>query len=207
MNRREALKGLTLGMGYVVAVPTVMSMLESCATETETWPAVFLTDKEKHMVVQLVDIILPASDIPGGLDINLPQFIDMMCKDVLNASDQELFHQGSQVFAERFTEKFDKDIIRAKKKEVLALFSGYFDKSADESSVILNTQRKNVNDIPADELQDFLMYKCLMTVRTFSLLGFYTSEKIGTEVLNFDPIPGVWQPCIPVSEVGNAWTI
>lgn len=207
MNRREALKGLTLGMGYVVAVPTVMSMLESCATETETWPAVFLTDKEKHMVVQLVDIILPASDIPGGLDINLPQFIDMMCKDVLNTSDQEMFHQGSQVFAERFTEKFDKDIIKAKKKEVLALFSGYFDKSTDESSVILNTQRKNVNDIPADELQDFLMYKCLMTVRTFSLLGFYTSEKIGTEVLNFDPIPGVWQPCIPVPEVGNAWTI
>lgn len=207
MNRREALKGLTLGMGYVVAVPTVMSMLESCATETETWPAVFLTDKEKHMVVQLVDIILPASDIPGGLDINLPQFIDMMCKDVLNESDQELFHQGSQVFAERFTKKFDKDIIRAKKKEVLELFSVYFDKSADESSVILNTQRKNINDIPADELQDFLMYKCLMTVRTFSLLGFYTSEKIGTEVMNFDPIPGVWQPCIPVSEVGNAWTI
>lgn len=207
MNRRAALKGLTLGMGYVVAVPTVMSMLESCATETETWPAVFLTDKEKHMVVELVDIILPASDIPGGLDVNLPQFIDMMCKDVLNASDQEMFHQGSQVFAERFTKKFDKDIVKGKKKDILDLFSSYFDKNAEESSEILKTQRKNIKDIPADELQDFLMYKCLMTVRTFSLLGFFTSEKIGTEVLNFDPIPGVWEPCIPVSEVGNAWTI
>ena len=207
MNRREALKGLTLGMGYVVAVPTVISMLESCAAETETWPAVFLTDKEKHVVVQLVDIILPATDIPGGLDVNLPQFVDMMCKDVMKASDQEMFHQGSQVFAERFKEKFNKDIIKSKKKEVLALFSGYFDKSPEETSIILRKQSVSLKEIPVEELQDYLMYKYLMAVRTFSLLGYYTSEKIGTEVLSFDPIPGVLQGCIPVSEVGNAWTI
>lgn len=207
MNRREALRSLSLSMGYVVAVPAVMNMLESCTEDAETWTAVFLTDKEKHLVTHLVDIILPSSAIPGGLDLNLPQFIDMMCKDVMKASDQEMFHQGSQVFSERFTERFNKDMIKANKEEVLALFAEYFDKSADESGIILQEQRKNSNEIPANELQDYLMYKCLIAVRTFSLLGFYTSEKIGTEVLNFDPIPGVWQPCIPVSEVGNAWTI
>lgn len=207
MNRREALRSLSLGMGYVVAVPAVMNMLESCTQDKETWSSVFLTDKEKHMVVHLVDIILPSSDIPGGLDVNLPQFIDMMCMDVMNESDKEMFHQGSHVFAERFRENFNKDIAKAKKKEILELFAGYFDKTAEESRIVFQEQRKNSKEIPADELQDYLMYKCLLAVRTFSLLGFYTSEKIGTEVLNFDPIPGVWQPCIPVSEVGNAWTI
>jgi len=144
MNRREALRSLSLSMGYVVAVPAVMNMLESCTEDAETWTAVFLTDEEKHLVTHLVDIILPSSAIPGGLDLNLPQFIDMMCKDVMKASDQEMFHQGSQVFSERFSERFNKDMIKAKKDEVLALFAEYFDKSADESGIILQEQRNSL---------------------------------------------------------------
>ena len=166
-----------------------------------------MKDNEKNMVTQLVDIILPSSDIPGGLEMNLPQFIDMMCKDVMIKSDQDIFHQGSEVFANRFKLRFNKDITKAKKKEVLEVFSAYFDKTPAESKKILEKQKKNIEEIPASEMKDYLMYKCLMTVRSFSLLGYYTSEKIGTEVLNFDPIPGAWQPCISVSDVGNAWTI
>lgn len=207
MNRREALRGLSLSLGYAVSVPTVLSVLQACSVENESWTAVFLTENEKNMVTQLVDIILPSSDIPGGLEINLPQFIDMMCKDVMIKSDQDIFHQGGEVFANRFKLKFDKDIIKAKKKEVLEVFSVYFDKTPAESKKILDKQKKNIEEVPASEMQDYLMYKCLIAVRSFSLLGYYTSEKIGTEVLNFDPIPGAWQPCIPVSDVGNAWTI
>ena len=71
----------------------------------------------------------------------------------------------------------------------------------------LEQQKKRIEEIPAEGLEDYLMYKYLMAVRTISLLGYFTSEKIGKEVLNFDPIPGVWKPCIPVEEVGNVWTI
>ena len=207
MNRREALRGLSLSLGYAVSVPTVLSVLQACSVENESWTSVFLTENEKNMVTQLVDIILPSSDIPGGLEMNLPQFIDMMCKDVMIKSDQDIFHQGSEVFANRFKLKFNKEIIKAKKKEVLEVFSAYFDKTPAESRKILEKQKKNIEEVPASEMQDYLMYKCLIAVRSFSLIGYFTSEKIGTEVLNFDPIQGGWQPCIPVSDVGNAWTI
>ena len=53
----------------------------------------------------------------------------------------------------------------------------------------------------------YLIYKFLFQTRTFFLLGYYTAEKIGKEVLNFDPMPGVWEPCIPLEDVGNAWAI
>jgi hypothetical protein len=207
MNRREAIKGMSLSLGYVVAAPAVMGILESCTGETQMWTSVFFTDNEKNVVVQLVDIILPSSDTPGGLELNLPQFIDMMCNDVMTASDKDIFHQGSQVFSERFSKRFHKEITKAKKKEVLALFGAYFDKTPEESGIILEQQKKRIEEIPAEGLEDYLMYKYLMAVRTISLLGYFTSEKIGKEVLNFDPIPGVWKPCIPVEEVGNAWTI
>jgi hypothetical protein len=155
----------------------------------------------------LVDIILPSSDIPGGLELNLPQFIDMMCKDVMTASDKDAFHQGSRIFSDRFSKRFHKEITKAKKKEVLELFGAYFDKTPEETKIIVEQQKTRIEEIPDEGLEDYLMYKFLMAVRSFSLLGYFTSEKIGKEVLNFDPVPGVWKPCIPVEEVGNAWTI
>jgi len=37
--------------------------------------------------------------------------------------------------------------------------------------------------------------------------GYFTSEKVGKEVLRFDPIPGSYQGCIPLEDVGRLWTI
>ncbi len=207
MNRRDVLKGLTLSLGYAVATPTALSMLQSCSEKSEKWNAVFLNEAEKNMVTHLVDIILPQTDTPGGLDLNLPQFIDLMCNDVLYPADQELFHQGSQVFAKRFNKKFKRDLQKATKEEIMTLFAFYFDKDASESAAIKKLLSLQVGRVSEAEKDDYKMYKCLTNIRSFSLLGYFTSEKIGTEVLNFDPIPGVWKPCIPVGEVGNSWTL
>jgi hypothetical protein len=44
-------------------------------------------------------------------------------------------------------------------------------------------------------------------IRELTLVGYFTSEPIGKEVLHYDPIPGRFQGCIPLSEVGNkSWT-
>lgn len=207
MNRRDVLKGLTLSLGYAVATPAALSMLQSCTQKSEQWKTVFLNGQEKNMVTHLVDIILPKTDTPGGLDVNLPQFIDLMCHDVLYPSDQELFHRGSEVFAVRFRKKFKKDLEKASRDEVLTLFGFYFDKDASEAAAIKKMLSLKVDQVSETERDDYEMYKCLTHIRSFSLLGYFTSEKIGTEVLTFDPIPGGWKPCIPVEEVGNAWTL
>lgn len=207
MNRREALRGLSLSIGYVVAVPTVLNTLQSCTTETPTWKSKFLNENEKVMVSHLVDIILPASEIPGGLDLNLPEFIDLMCKDVLSEADQDFYHQGSKLFAARFEKSFGHVADKADRKEIETLFSSYFDKPQEDSQRIIKDQGKGIDEIDPSEKDDYLIYKFLFQTRTFSLLGYYTSEKIGKEVLNFDPIPGVWEPCIPEEDIGNAWAI
>lgn len=207
MNRRDVLKGLTLSLGYAVATPTALSMLQSCAEKSDNWNTVFLNAAEKNMVTHLVDIILPKTDTPGGLDVNLPQFIDLMCHDVLYPTDQELFHQGSEVFAKRFRTQFKKDLQKASREDILTLFAFYFDKDAAGAAAIKKMLSLKVDQVSEAEKDDYKMYKCLTEIRSFSLLGYFTSEKIGTEVLTFDPIPGVWKPCIPVEEVGNAWTL
>jgi hypothetical protein len=71
----------------------------------------------------------------------------------------------------------------------------------------LEQQKKDAEEINEDELESFELYKFLFMIREFALLGYFTSEKIGKEYLVFDPIPAGYKPCIPLSDVGNAWTI
>jgi len=207
MDRRKAIKGLGLSLGYVVSAPTALRVLEACSEKKESWESLFFNESEKQVVPYLVDIILPATDTPGGLELNLPQFIDMMCEDTLNEADKVLVHGGSEVLERRFEEKFGKGLIKAKKQEVSEIFSLYFDLEAEQERKVKFMQDQPEENLSGADLEDYKLYKFLMAVRSLALLGYFTSEKIGTEVLNFDPIPGGFQPCIPVSEVGNAWTI
>jgi len=208
MNRRDIIKGLGLTFGYAVAAPSVLSIMESCSTKKEdSWEAVFLNGNEKHYISHLVDIILPATDTPGGLDVNLPQFIDLMSHDILKPEEQVIFKDGSLVFAQRFKDKFNKDIGESNRDELAELFANYFDLESDVQSKVLTRQRKELDKIELSEMDDYKMYSCLIQIRKLSLFGYFTSEKIGREVLNFDPIPGSYDPCIPVADIGNAWTI
>ncbi|MBE0423469.1 MAG: gluconate 2-dehydrogenase subunit 3 family protein [Lutibacter sp.] len=207
MNRRTALKNLTLSIGYAVAAPSLFNMLASCTSETATWKPVFFSLDEKLMVTHLVDIILPASNIPGALDVNVPEFIDKMYKEIELAPKQKIFQNGAAIFAENFKDKYGKNISKGSKEEIKTLFSSYFDLSPEAQQLVIQEQRKAESEINENNKASFLMYQFLFSVRYYTLFGYYTSKKVGTEVLNYDPVPGVYKGCIPVEEVGNAWTL
>jgi hypothetical protein len=44
-------------------------------------------------------------------------------------------------------------------------------------------------------------------IRSATVLGYFTSEPVGREVLNYDPVPGRYEGCIPIDQVGRRnWT-
>ena len=207
MKRREAIKNLSLGIGYVVSAPAVLGILKSCSKQESNWEPVFLTDSVKPVVTHLVDVILPSSDSPGGLDLGLPQFIDRMCADILSESDQEWVTTGGALFLAEISSSTGEETSNASRKDVLGVFKTYFDLPADQKQAVMRQQRHGPGELQGEGKDRFAIYKFLFTIREFALLGYYTSEKIGKEYLVFDPIPGGYKPCIPLSEVGNAWTI
>ncbi len=62
MNRRDAIKGLGLSLGYVVATPTVVSMLQGCKTDANQWTPIFFTVDEGTVIRTLIDIMLPKTE-------------------------------------------------------------------------------------------------------------------------------------------------
>lgn len=207
MDRRTALKNLSLSIGYVVSAPTLMNMLSSCTANPVTWKPEFLNESEKNSVIHLVDIIMPSSNLPGALDVNVPQFLDIMFKDVETREKQNLFREGAASFAAKFKSKFSKKMVKANKEEVNQLFETYFKLSQIEQKEVLQNQYKKESEINSDERENYLIYKFLFTVRYYSLYGYYSSEKVGEEVLSYDPIPGSYEPCVPLKDIGNAWSL
>ena len=209
MNRRVALKNLTMSLGFALTTPTIMNMLTSCKAETNNWIPLFLSQEEKHMITHLVDIILPISDTPGALDVNVPQFLDLMYQDIENESNQELFKNGSQIFAHKFESKFKKTISESNKEDLESLLSEYFNLNKEVQDEILELQQTDLENVPAGVLEDYSLYKFLLSVRYYTLFGYYTSEKIGKEILAYDPVPGVYIGCTPLNEFskGSAWSL
>lgn len=209
MNRRDVLKNLTMSIGYTVAAPTILSMLNSCTAKAETWTPKFLSETEKHIITHLVDIILPASETPGALDVNIPQFIDLMYHDMEKDSNQKLFKKGSDLFASKFKSDFNEDASEGKKENFEKLLGDCFNLSPEEEKEILKQQELNPNEISSGYLEKYSVYKFLISVRYYTLFGYFTSEEVGENVLNYDPVPGSYQGCISINDVPNkrAWSL
>jgi len=207
MDRRKALKDLSLSFGYVVAAPTVFKLLSSCNYDDETWQPLFFSKQEKFMVTQLVAIILPKSEIPGGIEVNVPQFMDLMYQDIEREWNQKSFQKGAQIFQEKFKNQFNKEVLKGNNEEIQQLFEHYFKLSDQDTQRVLNKQKLKENEVSVENKPLYYIYKFLFSVRYYTLFGYYTSKKVGKEVLNYDPFPGVYQGCVPIDEIGNGWAL
>ena len=211
MNRRTALKNLTMSLGYTVAAPTIFNILSSCSAEADAWVPLFLSPEEKHMVTHLVDVILPASDTPGALDVNVPQFLDLMYNDIEKKENQQIFKKGASLFAKNFKSQFaSESIIEGNKNQFETLLASYFNISDEETQAVLEEQRLPLEDIADLQMENYALYKFLLSVKEYTLFGYFTSEKIGEDVLNYDPVPRAFIACTTVDEAttnGRAWSL
>jgi hypothetical protein len=206
MDRRTALKNITLTFGYAVATPTVLGVLQSCRSNVETWTPMFFTPSQGYMITQLADIILPSTDIPGALDVFVPEFMDKMLNDIAPEDKRNVIKEGANAFEKEFQTVYKKDVLKGSKEEYEKLLKKYFDISETEKAAVYKLQNTE-ESLSEDELNTYLIYKFLLATREYTLFGYYTSELIGETVLSYDPVPGSWESCIPIEDVGNSWSL
>ncbi|MBO3098365.1 gluconate 2-dehydrogenase subunit 3 family protein [Gelidibacter pelagius] len=200
MNRREALKGLGLSLGYVIATPTLLGMLQSCSTKAEKWTPLFHSENQAYVLERLVDLILPKTkDTPGALDVHVPKFIDLYVHEALTDEDKDIYRLGfGAVMSELgiLNQAIDPEQpITLKDEDYDAILSKYLR--------ISKAQR-----IAYIEAQD-IVFMTLSRIRDQSVWAYRTSKEIGTNVLVYDPVPGQQKGCISVEEAtgGRAWSL
>lgn len=196
MNRREVLKNTTLFLGYSLSAGALSELFIACQKEAQlNWKPVFLSNNQANLIAEIAETILPKTETPGAKELGVPQFIDKMLKEMLSETDQKAFLED--------LEKFDETCEEANKKS-------FIECNQQEREAFLLKADKEEGKLPPSAWGITLVAKpdpvaFFRRVKSLTLLGFYTSEKVGKEILSYDPVPGTFIACMPLSEVGNAW--
>lgn len=196
MNRRDALKSLGLSVGYVVAAPTVIGLLQSCKTDVAQWtPELFSVD-QGQMVTKLVDLILPTTESsPGALDVNVPEFLDLYVSKTASKENQDKYKEGLTAVLDELTVS----------KKLAAL------DVADYDNILAKYLRSSASDKEsfANNPKEKLVANTLKGLRDRTVWAYRTSKKIGEEVLVYDPVPGSQIGCGDLQELtkGKRWSL
>jgi len=170
MERRNALRNIGLGLGYMAATPTILSMLQSCNATTDAgWAPQFFTAEQAAFLTTAVDVILPKTDTPGASEVNVPQFIDRFYAEILTAEDQAKIKTGLEAF--------------------MALAG------TTDALAITAALEKTLKSLPVEGVEPDAATAFAFELRGKTIWSYKSSEFVGEEVLAYLPVPGEYLPC------------
>jgi len=184
MTRREAIQRAALLLGAAIS-PSILAGVTSAQPVRGVAGAkpVFLNARQFAIAGAVAERILPRTDTPGALDVGVPAFIDLMYGRFMTEPERRTFEMGlAEVDAasmSRHRQAFDR-LNPAQQDAVLKILA------------------------EASQAKEKTFFHQL---KEMTLLGYFTSEPIAKHVLHYEPVPGRFQGCIPLSAVGNVtWT-
>ena len=197
MNRRDALKNTALLGGTAALSTSLLGLLQSCQAQPRLdWEPQFLSTDQAQLVSALVDTIIPTTDTPGALDVNVDVFIDLVFHKMYDETGQKQVIAEMEAFDEGCKTKFGKtfaDLGAEQKKTIL--------QEAEASSP---KSGRGVWGMTVEQTEPVGFYRSL---KSLAVWGYCSSEEIGKNVLNYDPIPGPYQGCVPLSDVGKVYSL
>ncbi len=180
MTRRAALKRAALFLGVAFTPSLIANVLQAAVPGAK---ALFLSKAQLDLVTAIADRILPRTDTPGASDVGVPAFVDLMLGKYSTESERQVFTAGlDEVNAASLT----------------AHAQSFVKVSAAQQDAIL------MRIAVASQKKDKTFFH---QIKELTVVGYFTSEIVGRTVLHYDPVPGRFQGCVPISEVGNVlWT-
>jgi hypothetical protein len=195
MNRRDYLKQTTLFLGYAVSATTITEVMLSCkSTANLEWKPVFFNNEQASLVAEIAETILPKTGTPGAKELGVPQFIDKMMSLTRDEAGQQEIISGMEAFEQEAKEKYGKP---------------FTELDENQRREFLIEQDKNSPPFPVNiwgimldpNPEPITFYR---GIKSMILTGYYSSEKIGEEVLVYKPVPGPYSGCVPY-EGQNSW--
>jgi hypothetical protein len=181
ISRREAIRRAALLAGVVVA-PEWLMAVDQAAAPAAQGPR--LTSAHAAIAGAVADRILPRTDTPGAADVGVPAFIDRLYGEFMTPAERQMLTEGLEA-------------VDAAAKS--AHGGGFSTLTADRQDALLRTIARAEEGRP----QGFFRL-----IRSATILGYFTSEQVGRSVLHYDPVPGRYDGCIPIDQVGRRnWTV
>ncbi|HEY6293711.1 MAG TPA: gluconate 2-dehydrogenase subunit 3 family protein [Terriglobia bacterium] len=177
-SRRAVLKRIGVGAGAVTALPVIMpaasayakpapsaappaqSSAQDAAADQAGWKPIFFDQHQNETVIELTELIIPATDTPGAKAAQVNRLIDL----TLNESEKDQkasFIRGLNWIDARSLERHGKPFV---------------DLSAEQQTALLEPLADPANKSPADEPG----VRFFEHLKDLTIFGYYTS-KIGLD--------------------------
>ena len=187
IDRREAIRRAALLAGVALSPDWLMAVGPAVAPAGRQVgpgaPGSRLTPAHAAIAGAVVDRILPRTDTPGAADVGVPAFIDLLYGEFMTPAERQMLTNGLN------------EVDAAAKA---AHGGGFTTLSPDRQVTVLRAIAR------AEEGKDQGFFRL---IRSATILGYFTSEPVGRNVLHYDPVPGPYQGCIPIDQVGRRnWT-
>jgi len=193
MDRRKVLQQTGLLAGASILMPSMVSLFQSCETVNRSdWKPLFFNVEESHTISTLLDMILPRTETLGALDVKADIFIDKVFAETYDKTRQENIRAEITAFNANC------------KKKLGTIFIGLSE--ADRNKVLQEAEATSEKFNPGVWGTSVGKQKTIgfyRSIKSMAIWAYFTSEEIGEKVLNYDPNPGSYEPCEPLSEVDN----
>jgi glucoside 3-dehydrogenase (cytochrome c) hitch-hiker subunit len=179
ISRREAIRRAALLAGVALS-PELLAFVGRAQTAAAKS---YLTAAQAAVAGAAADRILPRTDTPGATDVGVPAFLDRFYGEFMSPPDQKLFVSGLD------------EIETAAKAAHGASFATL---APPQQDAVL---RSVASSQQGRDQSSFAL------LRSTTILGYFTSEPVGKNVLHYDPVPGAYDGCVPIDQVGRRnWT-
>mgnify|MGYP001804337018 CR=1 FL=1 len=189
MERRDILKASALFLGYSLVGGTSLAVLNGCQAEKgDNWKPSFFTEDEIALIAEVSERIIPKTDTPGAKDALVDRYIDEAVNNNFKPEEQVRFKSSLAVFDQLANESFQKKFVELTNVQMDEVLHKMVDASKSEES-------------------SAIMQKAFPTFKSLVVAGFFTSEIGATQALVHDPIPGPYQGCVPLADIGGTYAL
>ena len=179
MDRREAIKRTGFFIGGTALSATIFSNIVSCqnsaATDIAAWKPSFLSVEQGKIVQTITDILIPATDTPGAVDAGVPAYIDTIVKDIFSGEEQKALAAGFADFSKKCKE---------------ANGAAFTDCTPEQQLSFLQALEKEAQGAEGPTF--------IGAMKDLTYRGYFTSEAGMMDVLDYNPVPGNYDGCVPV---------
>jgi hypothetical protein len=188
MNRREALAATARVLGGSIVGAQIF--LTACKTpEKKQEP---FSPDDIAFLDAVGEVIIPTTtDSPGAKAAHIGDFMRVIVTDCYSDAEHKIFVDGMTTLKELSRKKYDKDFVKLSGEEQNTLLSTV----NKEAKAYATTKRE------ADPEHYFTLIKQLTT------WGYFTSEPGATKALNYLPVPGRFEGCVPYTQGEKAWAL
>ena len=181
MDRRSAIKNITLSFGTITLSTGTMSIIQSCQTNADNWSPKFFSLSDLQFLEKVLEIIIPETDSPGAKSLKLVRFVDRYIDKNIRTSEKEFLSSMMDEFINMILESENINSISE------------IDSKAIEKHLSIHIDNGTIIAKDGNNYSQLCGLFREMAVRSYKLTEYVLINKLG-----YVPIPGYYDGNVDV---------